>query len=66
MIRALIGMFVLHCLDKAGERANRKAVVHEVDLARMTHAQGMNWIKGRPIDFSQTGCKTVPFRGRVS
>lgn len=66
MIRALIGMFILGCLDKAGERANRKAIVHAVDFNRMSDAQVHAWVKGLPIDWRQTGCKTIPFRGRVS
>lgn len=66
MIRAMIGRFILHCLDQAGEAANRKLLVHEVEFDRMSDQQVSDWIHGRKIDFSRTGCRTIPHRGRVS
>ncbi len=64
MIRALIGRFVLSCLDAAGERAHR-TIVHEIDLDRATDAQKSDWLHGRPIDLTPPIATLIPFRRRA-
>ncbi len=74
MIRAMIGRFVLGCLDAHARRVNR-AIVQQLDLAKMTDAQVSDVIHGRPLAEGTPGVTTLdsagwltrmPHRGRVS
>ncbi len=51
MICTLIGRFVLHCIDKA-KRCEAAAVVHQLDLDRMSDEQISDLVHGRRVDVS--------------
>ena len=67
MIRVWIGRAVLHCIDRAAQRALARAPeVRQVSRAGMSEAQVTDWAKGKSIDWSKTGTVRIPHRGRVS
>ena len=74
MIRAWIGWFLLGCLEAHGRRVNR-AIVQQLDLAKMSDAQVSDVIHGRKLPPGTPGVTTLegggwltrlPHRGRVS
>ncbi len=49
MIRALIGRFVMGCLDAAAAETQRAALVQEVHLDRMTDDEVSRWLAGHRL-----------------
>jgi hypothetical protein len=52
MIRALIGRFVLGCIEAHKDRAFR-AEIDKVDLSKLTERQLSDFVHGRVIDWDK-------------
>lgn len=62
MIRALIGRFVMGCLDAHATQVHR-ATVSRIDLARMTDADISDLLHGRRLRPDSPGLIPFPSRG---